>query len=102
MGGSIYRRSESDGQDMTRIVASITVAASAIALTGGRLVRDAEPEGDTNFTPRMAAAVPAGGFVKQTARILNYDGLPGEETAPEFRLKANLMALPHSLPISEP
>ena len=30
-----------------------------------------------DFTPNMAVAVPAGGFVKRTARTFHYDGVPG-------------------------
>src|SRR5260370_27080957 len=29
-----------------------------------------------DFTPNMAVAVPAGGFVKRTARTFHYDGVP--------------------------
>jgi hypothetical protein len=30
-----------------------------------------------DFTPKMAVPVPAGGFVKRTARTFHYDGVPG-------------------------
>jgi hypothetical protein len=35
-----------------------------------------------DFTPKMAAPVPAGGFVKRTARTFHYDGVPGEIKEP--------------------
>jgi hypothetical protein len=35
-----------------------------------------------DFTPNMAVPVPAGGFVKRTARTFHYDGVPGGITEP--------------------
>jgi hypothetical protein len=35
-----------------------------------------------DFTPKMAVPVPAGGFVKRTARTFHYDGVPSGITDP--------------------
>ncbi len=35
-----------------------------------------------DFTPEMAVPVPAGGFVKRTARTFHYDGVPGQIMEP--------------------
>jgi hypothetical protein len=35
-----------------------------------------------DFTPKMAKAVPAGGYVKRTARTFHYDGVPASIAEP--------------------